>query len=106
MILNVLSREGTKNCNALRDLIRRSHESEEQKKRHGKHAFELFRSLWERGIVDLKKLQVNVDLQHDFSLHQTLSLYLIDTLALLDRESAEYPLHLLTLVEAILEGVH
>ena len=104
MILNVLSREGTKNCNALRDLIRRSHESEEQKKRHGKHAFELFRSLWERGIVDLKKLQVNVDLQHDFSLHQTLSLYLIDTLALLDRESAEYPLHLLTLVEAILEN--
>ena len=104
MILNVLSREGTKNCNALRDLIRRSHETEEQKKRHEKHAFELFRSLWERGIVDLKKLQVNVDLQHDFSLHQTLSLYLIDTIALLERESAEYPLHLLTLVESILEN--
>ncbi|HXH32220.1 MAG TPA: DUF3516 domain-containing protein [Bacteriovoracaceae bacterium] len=104
MILNVLSREGTRNCSALRDLIRRSHESDEQKKRHGKLAFQLFRSLWERGIVDLKKLQVNVDLQHDFSLHQTLSLYLIDTLALLDRESGEYALHLLTLVEAILEN--
>ena len=104
MILNVLSREGTKNCSALRNLINRSHESEEQKKRHEKHAFQLFRSLWERGIVDLKNLQVNVELQHDFSLHQTQSLYLIDTLALLDRESGEYPLHLLSLVESILEN--
>ena len=104
MILNVLSREGTRNCSALRDLIRRSHESEEQKKRHGKLAFQLFRSLWERGIVDLRNLQVNVDLQHDFSLHQTLSLYLIDTIALVDRESEEYALNLLTLVEAILEN--
>jgi superfamily II RNA helicase len=104
MILNVLSREGTKNCSALQDLIRRSHDSDEQKTRHVKLAFQLFRSLWERGIVDLKNLQVNVDLQHDFSLHQTLSLYLIDTIGLLDRESGEYPLHLLSLVESILEN--
>lgn len=104
MILNVLSREGTKNCTALRDLIRKSHESPEQKKTHEKLAFQLFRSLWDRKIVDLKNLQVNADLQHDFSLHQTLSLYLIDTIAQLDRESGEYPLHLLTLVESILEN--
>lgn len=104
MILNVLSREGTKNCSALRDLIEKSHESPEKKKGHVKLAFQLFRSLWERKIVDLKNLQVNVDLQHDFSLHQTLSLYLIDTIAHLDRESGEYPLHLLTLVESILEN--
>ncbi len=104
MILNVLSREGTKNCDALRDLIRSSHETDEQKKRHEKLAFQLFRSLWERGIVDLKNLRVNVDLQQDFSLHQTLSLYLIDTLKLLDRESENYALDLLTLVESILEN--
>ena len=104
MILNVLSREGTRNCDALRNLIQNSHETEEQKKRHGKHAFQLFRSLWERGIVDLKNLHVNVDLQQDFSLHQTLSLYLIDTIKLLDRESENYALDLLTLVEAILEN--
>lgn len=104
MILNVLSREGTRDCSALRGLIRRSFESDEQKKRHEKLAAQLFRSLWERGIIDLKNLHVNVDLQNDFSLHQTLSLYLIDTLKLLDRESGEYPLHLLTLVEAILEN--
>ena len=104
MILNVLSREGTRNCSALRELIQRSHESEEQKKRHGKLASQLFRSLWERGILDLRNLQVNVDLQHDFSLHQTLSLYLIDTLRLLDRSRETYALDVLTLVEAILEN--
>jgi hypothetical protein len=103
MILNVLSREGTRNCDALRDLIRSSHETNDQKKRHEKLAFQLFRSLWERGIVNLKNLRVNVDLQQDFSLHQTLSLYLIDTLKLVDPESENYALDLLTLVESILE---
>jgi superfamily II RNA helicase len=104
MILNVLSREGTRNCDALRSLIQRSHETDKQKTHHKKLAFQLFRSLWERGIVDLKNLQINVDLQQDFSLHQTLSLYLLDTIKLLDRESEEYALNLLTLVEAILEN--
>jgi hypothetical protein len=45
-----------------------------------------------------------VDLQDDFSLNHALSLYLIDTLALLDMESVTYPLDLLTLIEAILEN--
>ncbi|HEX2861507.1 MAG TPA: DUF3516 domain-containing protein, partial [Lacunisphaera sp.] len=48
-------------------------------------------------------LRVNVELQDDFSLHQALSLYLIDTLPLLDRESADYPFDVLTLCEAIVE---
>jgi hypothetical protein len=42
-------------------------------------------------------------LQDDFSLHQTLSLYLLDTLPLLDRESPDYPFDVLTLCEAIVE---
>jgi superfamily II RNA helicase len=104
MILNVLSREGTRNCDALRNLIRNSHEADKQKTHHTKLAFQLFRSLWERGIVDLKNLQINVDLQQDFSLHQTLSLFLIDTIKLLDPESENYALDLLTLVESILEN--
>ncbi|WP_414659922.1 DEAD/DEAH box helicase [Horticoccus sp. 23ND18S-11] len=49
------------------------------------------------------KLRVNVDLQDDFSLHQALSLYLIDTLPLLNRESPDYPFDVLTLCEAIVE---
>ena len=49
-------------------------------------------------------MRVNVDLQDDFSLDQTLSLYLLDTLPLLDAESPDYALDVLTLVESILEN--
>jgi hypothetical protein len=48
-------------------------------------------------------LRVNVDLQDDFSMDQTLSLYLLDTLLLIDPQASDYPLVLLTLVESILE---
>jgi hypothetical protein len=46
---------------------------------------------------------VNIELQADFSLHQALSLYLIDTLPLLDSVSPDYPFDVLTLCEAIVE---
>jgi len=104
MVLNVLARPGARNCDALRDLIRRSHETPVQRRRLGKHAWALFRSLHERKIVELHPLRVNVDLQQDFSLNQALSLYLIDTIALLDPLSPSYALDLLTLVESILEN--
>jgi hypothetical protein len=45
-----------------------------------------------------------VDLQADFSLNHTLSLYLIDTIKLLDPVHPDYALDLLTLVESILEN--
>ena len=46
----------------------------------------------------------NASLQHDFSLHHTLSLYLIETLDKLDPALETYPLDVLTLVESILEN--
>ena len=49
------------------------------------------------------KLRVNVELQDDFSMDQTLSLYLLETLPLVDPQAPDYPLVLLTLVESILE---
>ncbi len=104
MVLNVLSRPGTENCKPLRDIIRRSHETPVQKKRHLKHSFQLFRSLLDRGILELNPLRVHVDLQQDFSLNQGLALYLIDTLQLLDPTSDDHALDVLTLVESILEN--
>jgi hypothetical protein len=50
-----------------------------------------------------RKLRVNVALQDDFSMDQTLSLYLLETLPLLNPEAADYALDVLTLVESILE---
>ena len=143
MLLNVLSREGD-GCAAMRDLIRRSHESPRQKKAHTQRAWQLFRSLVERQIIEIvaqapppaespadapvrigtasggacqtdagggaratqktsAKLRVNVELQDDFSMDQALSLYLHDTLPLMDPEAPDYALVLLTLVESILE---
>ncbi|WP_256199063.1 DUF3516 domain-containing protein [Verrucomicrobium spinosum] len=51
-----------------------------------------------------QKLRVNVALQDDFSLNYTLSLYLIDTLALIDPNSPNYAADVMTLCESILEN--
>ena len=111
MLLNVLSRPSD-GCLAMRELIRASHETERAKEAHRRRAWQLFRALLERGIVEFvepeapgaAKLRVNVALQDDFSMNQALSLYLMDTISLLDRESDDYALNLVTLVESILEN--
>src|SRR6185503_10323904 len=89
MLLNVLSRDGD-GCRAMQQLIARSHESPKQKQAHLKRAWQLFRALVERGIVELakrgesgRKLRVNVELPENFSMDQTLSLYLLETIPLL-----------------------
>jgi hypothetical protein len=46
---------------------------------------------------------VNIELQEDFSMDQALSLYLLDTIPLVDPQQPDYALVLLTLVESILE---
>ena len=109
MLLLVLSRE-TDGCKAMKQLIADSHETAARKRQLKRRAFQLFRALLDRKIVEWmppqpsgKRLRVNVALQEDFSLHQTLSLYLIDTLPLLNRESPDYPFDVLTLCEAIVE---
>ncbi|MEI6781066.1 MAG: DUF3516 domain-containing protein [Verrucomicrobiota bacterium] len=115
MLLNVLSRKGD-GCRAMQQLIARCHDSPKAKKAHVNRAWQLFRSLVERKIIEIippavrsagesgtAKLRVNIELQDDFSMDQTLSLYLMDTLPLVDPQQPDYPLVLLTLVESILE---
>ena len=109
MLLNVLSRKGD-GCRAMQRLIRDCHETPKAKKDHTKRAWQLFRSLVDRKIIEFMPktekgayLRVNVELQEDFSMDQTLSLYLLETLPLVESEQPDYPLVLLTLVESILE---
>ncbi len=109
MLLNVLGRP-TDGCRAVRELIARSHEMPKAKKALVRRAWQLFRALVERGIIEFipqtiegAKLRVNVALQEDFSMNQTLSLYVHDTLPLMDPEAPDYALVVLTLVESILE---
>jgi hypothetical protein len=109
MLLLMLSRDAD-GCRAMRQLIADCHETPHRKRLLRHRAWQLFRSLLDRKIVAWippeqsgRKLRVNVELQDDFSLHQALSLYLIDTLPKLDRASADYPFDVLTLCEAIVE---
>ncbi len=130
MLLNVLSRKGD-GCVAMRKLIRDCHETPRQKTAHTKRAWQLFRSLLDRKIVEFissgssgresapsespcsesrltsaatgQKLRVNIELQDDFSMDQVLSLYLLETIPLMDPQAPDYALILLTLVESILE---
>ncbi len=111
MLLNVLSRPGD-GCRALRLLIRECHDTARAKEAHFRRAWQLFRALVDRKIVEFTPapeggkagLRVNVELQDDFSMDQALSLYLLDTIPLLDADSPDYALDLVTLVEAILEN--
>lgn len=111
MLLNILSRK-TDGCKAMRRLIDDCHETPPSKKALKKRAFQLFRALVEKEIVQFvsptesngAKVAVNVNLQDDFSMNQPLSLYLLDTLPLLDAESPEYALDVISLCEAILEN--
>lgn len=104
LVLSVLARENEDGCGALRRLIRVSHETAAAKKKHRARAFELFRSLVDRKIIGLNPLKVNVDLQQDFSLHQSLSLWLLDTLEKLDPVGEAFALDVVTLCEAIVES--
>jgi len=110
MLLNVLSRTSD-GCEAMRDLIEHSHEPAKAKKAHTKRAWQLFKSLVQRKIIEFipetadgAKLRVNVDLQDDFSMNQTLSLYVHDTIPLIDPQAPDYAMVVLTLVESILEN--
>ena len=110
MLLNVLSRRRD-GCRAMRQLVRDSHESEVAKRMHRRRGWQLFRSLVARKVVEIvprtpdgSRVRVNVDLQDDFSMDQALSLYLIETVPLLDPDAETHALDLLTLVESILEN--
>ncbi len=111
MLLNILSRP-TDGCRAMRALLKDCHESNASKKQLQHRAFLLFRSLVEKHIIEFVKpvaegyshLRVNMDLQDDFSMNQPLSLYLLDTLPKLDKDSPEYALDVITLCESILEN--
>lgn len=86
------------------------------KGRHRRDAAQLFRALRAAGIIHLvplnakrpdargRAVQVDVGLQHDFSLNHTLSLYFLDALKRLELASEAYAVNAVSLVESILEN--
>src|ERR1700688_1164227 len=117
MVLNLLQRDAERddpsrrNFGSLRELIARSHEDEGSKRRLLSEAAVLVRSLYRAGVVHMARdtagpylwVVVDADLQWDFSLHQVLSLFLIDALGQLDQQAESYAADVVSLVEAVLE---
>jgi hypothetical protein len=96
----------------LLELIAACHDSDVLKARHRRTAAACFRVLRQAGLVDVVLDECSrcphpvpsPSLQEDFSLHHTLALYLVDTLAMLDPTAESYALDVLSLVEAIVEN--
>lgn len=118
MLLNVLGRPHEDGIQAMRDLIADCHDSAVKKRRHRRRAFQLFRSMVDKDVLDLyppdpeldgdaiARVEVNIELQEDFSLNHALSLFLVHAVPLLDKDHPDYALDLLALVECILEDPH
>ncbi len=123
MLLSLLQRDDEQNSatgggyRRLLELVARSHSSDWDKRRIKRRAAELFRSLRRAGIVEVvphfdawprrrsgSMPQLSAALQHDFSLHQTLSLFLVHALERLDPTAETHALDVLTLAESILEN--
>lgn len=93
------------------ELIGRSHESEASKRRLRRKAARAFQALEKAGLVEVCRyregrgsfVEVRGDLQRDFSLYQSLSLFLIAALSTLDPTSETYALDVLSFVEATVE---
>ena len=106
------SEKGDPSYRVLVDLIEHCHEDRRRKRALLRQAAELFRSLRRAQIVELSRnvkgrgmrAHVSEDLQRNFSLHHTLSLYLVEAAEALDPDSPSFILDLLSLVEAILEN--
>jgi superfamily II RNA helicase len=96
----------------LLSIIARSHGGPRQQRAQRRRAAACFRTLRHAGIVNVvpfdavrgRVVEISGELQMDFSLHHTLSLFLLDALGRLDRALPTYALDVLTLVESIVEN--
>jgi len=117
MILNVLQRPDdgrgdTPGYRALVELIARSDEHAGRQSILRRSAARLFRALRDAGLVELERREggsgsriiLSEELQDDFSVFQTLALYLLETLPAIDLDADDHALRILTLVESILDN--
>ncbi len=91
---------------ALNDLIERSHATARRKVELQEEVKELLSDLETSGVVrpaDDGRLDLASGLQRDFSLHHSLSLFLVDGLNALDPDDDGYALDVVSLTESILE---
>jgi superfamily II RNA helicase len=110
MLLNVISRPGDP-FTAMRRLLTDNHEERPAQRRHIRRAVATARALLAGGVIerldtpdaDGRGVRLTMDLQLDFALNQPLSPFALASLELLDRESPEYPLDVVSVIESTLD---
>src|SRR5215468_10469496 len=110
MLLNMISRPG--DCFAsMRHLLTDNHEDRPAQRKHIHRAIQVYRALLAGGVVERlaepdeqgRLARLTVDLQEDFALNQPLSPLALAAIELLDITSPQYPLDVLSVIEATLE---
>ncbi|QIM18250.1 DUF3516 domain-containing protein [Leucobacter coleopterorum] len=114
MVLGVIGRGERREGEALetmRTLVFDSHEPRATQFAHARTAIEIFRTLRNGGIVEVREdarghrlLGLTVELQANFALNQPLSPFALAAIELLDPESDSYPLDAISIIEATLEN--
>jgi superfamily II RNA helicase len=110
MLLNVISRPGDA-FGAMKHLLTDNDEEPVAQRRHIRRAFAIYRALVAGGVVERlaepddqgRRWRLTVDLQSDFALNQPLSPLALAAIELLDRDAPEYPLDVLSVIEATLD---
>jgi len=111
VVLGMLARPGDA-VRALLRLIEGSHEPRDRQRRHLLRAIAIGRALISAGVVQRldepdefgRRFVLTLDLPPDFALDQPLSPLALAAIDILDVESPDYPLDVVSLFEATLEG--
>jgi len=106
LLIQMLGR-GRGGCRAIARLIHDCHERDYDKRQLGRRARDMWNSLLAAEIVRITPeggVEIDTGLQDDFSLNHALSLFLVEVIQALDKESPLYALDLLSAVESILEN--
>src|SRR5579862_6678030 len=110
MVLNVIARPGDAFA-AMRHLLTDNHEDRAAQRKHIHRAIEIYRALLAGGVVERlpepdsegRLVRLTVDLQYDFALNQPLSPFALAAISLLDNTDPDYPLDVLSVIEATLD---
>ncbi|MCA2214919.1 DEAD/DEAH box helicase [Jidongwangia harbinensis] len=104
MLLNVIARGGDP-FQAMRHLLTDNHEEPAAQRRHVRRAVAIAKALIAGGVIEKHgdRYRLVEDLQLDFALNQALSPFALASLELLDPESPDYPLDVVSIIESTLE---
>ena len=113
MVLNLMERDGDPVA-AMAELLSRVHDSEAERRRHVRRAVKIYQSLRTAGVLEhvssaraaadgRPRLRLAIDLPGDFALNQPLAPFALAAMDLLNVESPEHTLDVVSVVEATLD---